>query len=122
MITGHEGVSFDIEGKVIPDSVGQGTGTMVVEQHGSLLKAIDTSDGEEIHLGSTLGNNIILTNGGYAEVPGMGEIRFESVGNGTIEKGANGLEIYMNWVWHLYDSDNNLISNSVGTQIWEWLE
>ena len=71
MITGQEGVSFDIEGKVIPDSVEQGTGTMVVEQHGSLLKAIDTSDGEEIHLGSTPGNNIILTNGGYAEVPGM---------------------------------------------------
>ncbi|VUT25567.1 MAG: zinc/cadmium-binding protein [Candidatus Methanolliviera sp. GoM_oil] len=122
MATG-EVVFLDIEGNFIPDFIEQVTATVVVEQHGSLLKAIWTEDGGEgVFQGSTVGNNIMISNAGYMEAPGMGKIRFESVGTGNIEKGANGLEIYVNWIWRIYDSDNNLIFNCAATHVWERVE
>jgi Zn/Cd-binding protein ZinT len=118
-----EGISLDLEGNFIPVTVEQITGTIVVEQHGSLLKVIDTSDGEEIICqGSTVGDNIMLSNGGYAEVLDMGMMRLECVSTGNIEEGAEGPEIFLNWVWRMYDSDNNLIINGAGTQVWEQVE
>ena len=118
-----EGVSLDTEGNFIPYTIEQVTGTVVIEQHGSLLKAIDTTHGEEgVYQGSTVGNNIMLSNAGYSEVPGIGKIRFESVATGNIEEGAEGAEIFLNWVWRMYDSNNNLISNGAGTQVWRQVE
>ena len=115
-----EGVSLDIEGNSIPSFIEQATGTVVVEQHGSLLKAIDSPDEEElVSQGSTVGDNIMLSNGGYWEIPGMGKIRFESVATGNIEEGTEGTKIFLNWIWRFYDSDNNLLSNGCGSQVLE---
>jgi hypothetical protein len=91
---------------------------VVIEQHGSLLKAIDTTDGEEgVYQGSTVGNSIMLSNASYMEAPGMGKIRLEGVSTGNIEEGTQGPEIFLNRVWRIYDSDNNLLFNDAGTQV-----
>jgi Zn/Cd-binding protein ZinT len=92
-----EGVSLDTEGNFIPGTVEQITGTVVVEQHGSLLKGIDTTEGEEgVYQGSTVGNSIMLSSAGYMEVPDMGKIGYEFVSTGNIEEGAEGPEIFLN--------------------------
>jgi len=118
-----EGVSLDIAWNFVAATLEQVTGTVVVEQHGSLLKAIDTTDGEEgVYQGSTVGNSIMLSNASYMEAPGMGKIRLEGISTGTIEEGTQGPEIFLNWVWRIYDSDNNLLFNGAGTQVWEQVE
>jgi len=118
-----EGVSLDIEGNFVPATLEQITGTVVIEQHGSLLKAIDTTNGEEgVYQGSTVGNSIMLSNASYMEAPGMGKMRFEAVSTGEIEEGREGPKIILNWVWRIYDSDNNLLFNGAGTQVWRQVE
>jgi Zn/Cd-binding protein ZinT len=113
-----EGISLYLEGNLIPASLEQLTGTVVIEQHGSLLKAIDTTGEEKaVYQGSTIGNNIMLSSAGYTEIPGMGKTRFECVSTGTIEEGIQGPKIILNWVWRFYDSDNNLLLNGAGTQV-----
>ena len=114
-----EGIWLDTEGNVMP-GFEQVTGTVTIEQHGSLLKATDVTDGEVgISQGSTIRNNIVFSYGRYVEVPGMGMIHFEAVSTGTIEEGTQGPKIFLNWVWHMYDSDNNLLSNGCGSQVLE---
>ena len=110
-----EGIFLDLEGNFIPDFLEQVTGTHTIEQHGSLLKVTD--DEGTISQGSTLGNNIMLANAGYAEVEGIGKIGFESVATGKIEEGTHGPEIFLNWIWRIYDSDDNLLFNGAGTQV-----
>ena len=120
--TGENG-GLDIEGNFIPATIEQITGRVVIEQHGSLLKAIDTTDGEEgVYQGSTVGNSIMLSNAGYTEIPGMGKMRSEAVSTGKIEQGIQGPKIFLNWVWRFYDSDNNLIINGATTQVWRQVE
>ena len=111
-----EGMSQDIEGNFIPDFLEQVTGTHTIEQHGSLLKVTD--DEGTISQGSTIGNNIMLSTAGYyEELEGMGKIRFEGVATGMIEEGTQGPEIFLNWIWRIYDSDNNLLVYGAGTQV-----
>lgn len=64
----------------------------------------------------------MLSNASYMEAPGMGKIRLEGISTGTIEEGTQGPEIFLNWVWRIYDSDNNLLFNGAGTQVWEQVE
>ena len=115
-----EGIWLDTEGNLMPGTIEQVTGTVTIEQHGSLLKGTDVTDGEVgISQGSTIGNNIVFSYGRYVEVPGMGMIHFEAASTGTIEEGTQGPKIFLNWIWHVYDSDNNLLSNGCGSQVLE---
>ncbi len=66
-----EGMCQDIEGNFIPDFLEQVTGTVTIEQHGSLLKATD--DEGNVFQGSTIGNDIMLSMAGYEELEGMGK-------------------------------------------------
>jgi len=110
-----EGIFLDLEGNFIPDFLEQVTGTVTIEQHGSLLKATD--DEGNVFQGSTIGNNIMLSMAGYEELEGMGKIGLEAVATGKIEEGTNGPEIFLNWIWRICDIDNNLLFNGAGTQV-----
>ena len=115
-----EGIFLDLEGNFIPDFLEQVTGTVTIEQHGSLLKATD--DEGNVFQGSTIGNNIMLSMAGYEELEGMGKIGLEAVATGMIEEGTNGPEIFLNWIWRICDSDNNLLFNGAGTQVLKRVE
>ena len=59
----------------------------------------------------------MLSMAGYEELEGMGKIGFESVATGMIKEGTQGPEIFLNWIWRIYDSDDNLLFNGAGTQV-----
>jgi hypothetical protein len=59
----------------------------------------------------------MLSMAGYEELEGMGKIGLEAVATGMIEEGTNGPEIFLNWIWRICDSDNNLLFNGAGTQV-----
>ncbi len=91
-------------------------GNWTFEQHGSLLIVTVEEDGGVMRfIGSTAGDNIMLSFAGYWDVPEMGMLRFETIWAGDVL--YCGDKIVMNAIMRGYDDDCNQVLNWAGTQV-----